>query len=57
MSEMDEKYSERIKAECDKGWDKELNGCNLDSIMRELLNELGMSETLKAFDDVDFWRA
>jgi len=53
---MDERYAKEIRERCSSS-DPELNGCELDLIVVELLKELGMPQTIEAFNDVDCWRS
>lgn len=56
MNELDKKYAAKIRKECHSG-DTELDHSDADQLLISLLNELGYTETVKAWGEVDKWYA
>ena len=56
LDDLNEKYLPRMK-ELLSGWDTERKHIDADTILCELLTELGFAELVAAFDDLDKWYA
>lgn len=52
----DEHYAKQIREEC-PGYDKEMDHYYADQILLEILEKLGFTETVKAFNELDKWYA
>ncbi len=54
MRRLDERYAEAIRGECHTG-DPKCDHCEADRLLCEVLSELNLTETVKAFDEVTKW--
>jgi hypothetical protein len=52
--DIDADFADKIKLMCNSD-DKELNHINADDALRELLQQIGMTKTVDAFDEIDKW--
>lgn len=54
MRRLDEMYAEAIRGECRNG-DPESDHREADRLLCEVLSELNLTETVKAFEEVTKW--